>query len=78
MTDGAIRVLGGTTMKAFAALTVTGVAGVVLFKLLATLLFPLLGLVFGLLAMTIKFAVIAAVIFFVYSMIRKRKEADAA
>ena len=65
-------------MKAFATLTVTGVAGVVLFKLLATLLFPLLGLFFGLLAMTIKFAVIAAVVFFVYSMIRKRKEADAA
>jgi hypothetical protein len=65
-------------MKAFATLTVTGVAGVILFKLLATLLFPLLGVFFGLLAMTIKFAVIAAVIFFVYSMIRKRKEADAA
>ncbi len=65
-------------MKAFATLTVTGVAGVILFKLLATLLFPLLGVFFGLLAMTIKFAVIAAVVFFVYSMIRKRKEADAA
>jgi hypothetical protein len=78
MTDGAIRVLGGKTMKAFATLTVTGVAGVILFKLLATLLFPLLGVFFGLLAMTIKFAVIAAVVFFVYSMIRKRKEADAA
>ena len=65
-------------MRTFATLTVTGVAGVILFKLLAALLFPLLGVFFGLLAMTIKFALIAAVVFFVYSMIRKRKEADAA
>jgi hypothetical protein len=65
-------------MKTFATITVAGVAGVVLFKLLAALVFPLLGLVAGLLAMTVKIALIAAVIFFIYSMIKKRKEADAA
>jgi hypothetical protein len=65
-------------MKTFATITVAGVAGVVLFKLIAALIFPLLGLVAGLLAMTVKIALIAAVIFFVYSMIKKRKEADAA
>lgn len=65
-------------MKTFAALTVTGVAGILLFKLLATLVFPLFGLFIGLLAMTVKFALIAAVIFFVYSMLKKRREADAA
>lgn len=64
-------------MKTFATITVAGVAGVVLFKLVAALVFPLLGLAVGLLAMTVKFALIAAVIFFVYSMIKKRKEADA-
>jgi hypothetical protein len=65
-------------MKTFATITVAGVAGVVLFKLLAALVFPLLGLVAGLLAMTVKIALIAAVVFFIYSMIKKRKEADAA
>lgn len=64
-------------MKTFAALTVTGVAGILLLKLLATVIFPLFGLVIGLIAMTVKFALIAAVIFFVYSMIKKRREADA-
>jgi hypothetical protein len=63
-------------MRTFAALTVSGVVGLLLFKLLATFLFPLLGVFVGILAMTVKFALIAAVIFFVYSMIKKRREAD--
>lgn len=61
-------------MRSFAAFTVAGIAGIVLLKLLATVLFPLIGVFLGLLAMTVKFALIAAVIFFVYSMIRKRKD----
>ena len=64
-------------MKTFAAVAVAGVAGVVIFKLLAGLIFPILGLFMGLLAMTVKLALIAAVIFFIYSMIKKRKEAEA-
>ena len=60
-------------MKSFAKLTVAGISGVVLFKLFATILFPLLGMMLGLIAMTVKIALIAAVIFFVYSMIKKRK-----
>ena len=62
-------------MRGFAALTVTGVAGVVLFKLLATIMVPILGIMVGLFFTTMKFALIAGVIYFVYSMIRKRKEA---
>lgn len=65
-------------MKTFAAFTVTGVAGILLFKLLSALIFPILGMFVGLLFMTVKFALIAAVIFFVYSMFKKRREADAA
>lgn len=65
-------------MKMFASLTVAGVAGILLLKLLSALVVPLLGLFVGLLAMTVKFALIAAVIFFVYSMFKKRKEADLA
>ena len=63
-------------MRGFAALTVTGVAGVVLFKLLATIMVPRLGIMIGLFFTTLKFALIAGVIFFVYSMIKKRKEAQ--
>lgn len=65
-------------MKTFAALTVTGVVGILLFKFLAALIFPIFGLFIGLLVMTVKFALIAAVIFFVYSMLKKRREADLA
>jgi hypothetical protein len=63
-------------MRGFAALTVTGVAGVVLFKLLATIMVPIFGIMIGLFFTTLKFALIAGVIFFVYSMIKKRKAAQ--
>ncbi len=65
-------------MRTLAALTVTGVAGVLLLKLLVAVMFPILGMIIGLFAMTVKFALIAGVIFFVYSMIKKRKEEQAA
>jgi hypothetical protein len=65
-------------MKTFAALTVAGVAGLVLFKLLAALLLPILGLLFGLVALTVKLALIAALGFFVYSMIKKGRSQAAA
>jgi hypothetical protein len=65
-------------MKTFAALTVAGVAGLVLFKLLAALLLPMLGLLFGLVALTVKLALIAALGFFVYSMIKKGRSQAAA
>jgi len=62
-------------MKTFATLTVTGVVGILLFKLVVV---PILALFVGLLAMTVKLALLAAVIFFVYSMIKRRNGADAA
>ena len=65
-------------MRTFAALTVTGAVGIVLLRLLATVIVPIFGMVLGLLAMTVKLALVAAVVFFVYSMFKKRKEADAA
>ncbi|HSM60983.1 MAG TPA: hypothetical protein VK849_09310 [Longimicrobiales bacterium] len=63
-------------MRTFAALTVTGVAGILLFKLLAALIFPLFGVFLGILAMTVKLALIAAVVFFFYSMLKKKREAE--
>ena len=65
-------------MKTFAALTVAGVAGLVLFKLLAALLLPMLGLLFGLVALTVKLALIAALGFFVYSVLKKGRNKAAA
>lgn len=65
-------------MRTFAALTLTGAAGIVLFKLMATILLPLVGMVIGLMAMTVKFALLAAVVFFVYSMIRRRRHCEPA
>ncbi len=65
-------------MKAFATFTVAGVAGLVLLKLLATIMLPALGILFGLVALTMKLALVAAIGYFVYSMIRKGRSKAAA
>jgi hypothetical protein len=62
-------------MRTFATLTVAGVVGIVLFKLVVL---PILALFVGLVAMAIKLALVAAVIYFVWSMLKRRNEADAA
>lgn len=61
-------------MKSFAKLAVLGVSGIVLFKLLATIILPMLGMLIGLLGMTVKLALLVAVVFFLYSILRKRRE----
>jgi len=61
-------------MKSFAKLAVVGVSSVVLFRLFATLFLPMMGMLFGLLAMTVKLALIAAVVFFIYSLFRKKEK----
>jgi hypothetical protein len=65
-------------MKSFVKIAVAGISGVVLFKLFATILFPVLGMMLGLIALTVKLALIAAVVFFIYSMLKKRDEKDGA
>lgn len=65
-------------MKGFAALTVAGIAGLILFKILAALVLPALSLLIGLLALTVKIALVTAVGFFVYSMLRKSANRSAA
>ncbi len=62
-------------MKGFAMLTMGGVMGFVVLKLMAALLLPVLGLLFGLVAMAVKLALVAAVVFFVVTLLRRRKEA---
>ncbi len=58
-------------MKSFAKIAVLGVSSIVLFKLLASIFLPVLGLALGLLALTVKLAMIAAVVFFLYSIFCK-------
>lgn len=59
-------------MKSFARLTVVGLSGAVLFKLFTSILIPMLGLFLGLIALTVKIALIAAVVFFLYSILTKK------
>ena len=61
-------------MRAFGAVAFTAISGVILWQLFTTILLPLLGVVLGLLAMAAKFALIVAVGFFVWSLIKKRRE----
>lgn len=64
-------------MKGFAMLTMGGVMGFVVLKLLTALFIPMLGLLFGLVAMAVKLALVAAVVFFVLMLLRRRKERPA-
>jgi hypothetical protein len=60
-------------MRTFAGLLVGRVALLLGLKLLVALVLPLFGLVVGLLALVIRLAVVAAVAYFVYALIRHRK-----
>lgn len=61
-------------MRTFAKVAVAGVAGVTLLKLFTTVLIPVLGMMLGLVALTVKLAVLAAVVFFLWSLIRPRPD----
>ena len=63
-------------MRSFAKVAVVGVSSVVLLKLFATVFLPALGMLLGLLMLTVKVAVIAAVAFFIYSLLRPRSPRD--
>lgn len=60
-------------MKAFAKLTIAGVAGFFLLKLLAGLILPVLGLAAGAVALAVKLAVVLLVGWFVLSLFGRRK-----
>jgi hypothetical protein len=61
-------------MRFLAPVAVATLSGIVLWKLFATILLPLLGVVFGLMMSVFKLVLIVAVIYFIVSMIRKRRE----
>ena len=61
-------------MRFLAPVAIATLSGVVLWKLFATILLPLLGLVFGLMMGLFKLILIIAVIYFIVSMMRKRRD----
>lgn len=62
-------------MRTVAPLAFAAISGVVLWKLFATILLPFLAVLVGLLGTVLKFALIAAIGFAIYSLIKKRREA---
>jgi hypothetical protein len=61
-------------MRFLAPVAVATLSGVILWKLFATILLPLLGMVFALMMGFFKVILIVAVIYFVISMMRKRRD----
>jgi hypothetical protein len=64
-------------MRTFGALFIGGVAAIMLFKLFAMLVFPLVALVFGLIGMAIKIALLVGIGWLVYNLVRGRKREPA-
>ncbi|MGD2047474.1 MAG: hypothetical protein PVJ80_02165 [Gemmatimonadota bacterium] len=62
-------------MRTFAPVAFAAISGVVLWKLFATILLPMVAVLMGLVGTALKFALIAAVGLVIYSMIKKRREA---
>ena len=61
-------------MRYLGPVAVTAISGVILWKLFATILLPLFGVVLGLMAAAFKLVLIVAAIFFIYSLIKKRRD----
>ena len=61
-------------MRFLAPVAVATLSGIVLWKLFATILLPLLGLLFGMMMGLFKLILIVAVIYFIVSMMRKRRD----
>lgn len=58
-------------MKSFAMITGSGILGLVVLKLMATFLLPLLMMAFGFLALLFKVALIAGLGYVVYTLFRR-------
>lgn len=61
-------------LKPIAMLAATGVAGLVLIKLVGVLLFPLLGVLIGFLLWALKFALIAGLIWWGFHLFKRWSE----
>ena len=65
-------------VKTLSAVAATGVVSVLLLKLLVAAASPILGMLFGLLLTGLKIGLFVAAGFFLYRMIRKRRDEMAA
>lgn len=66
-------------MKSLTRVAFVGIGGFVAFKIATGLMLPLLGILIGLVLFTVKLALIAAFIYFLYALIRppeKKKPED--
>lgn len=64
-------------MRTFGAMALGGLAGLVILKLLATLVLPLFGVMVGVVGMLVKVGLWLAVAYFVYTLIRGRRKETA-
>lgn len=64
-------------MMRFAQVTVAGVVSIILLKLIAMFLLPLLGIAMGFFALMFKVALVVLVGYLVYSFFRRRKCCEA-
>lgn len=65
-------------MRTFVGLFAGGAIAIVIFKILAALLVPLLGTFVGLLVSAVKILLVVGVAYLVYSLIFKRRRRDEA
>ena len=61
-------------MRTVAPVAFAAISGVILWKLFAMVLLPVVGILVGLVATAAKVAILVAIGFFVLSLIRKRRE----
>lgn len=61
-------------MKGFATLTVAGIAGLLLLKILTALVLPVFGALMGMVFLVIKIALLGVVAYLVYSFFKRRDE----
>lgn len=62
-------------MKGFATLTVAGIAGLLLLKILTALVLPVFGALIGMVFLVIKIILLGVVAYMVYSFLKRRDEA---
>lgn len=64
-------------MRSFGALMVGGVTGILILKLLASLVFPLLGFMVGIVGLALKLLFWAAIAYFVWRVLRGPRRSTA-
>ena len=62
-------------MHALGVAAIGGLAGLVILKLLAALIFPLFGMMFGMVGMMLKIGMWIAIGYLVYTLLRGRRRA---